>query len=70
MMIDFLSIIEDYFMCKLVGYDMVKMVVDKVYEEVGVGLQDVQVCELYDCFMVNELFIYEFFGLMMEGMVE
>ena len=42
----------------------------KVYEEAGLGPQDVQVCELHDCFTANELITYEALGLCKEGEAE
>lgn len=34
-----------------------------VYKQSGVGPNDVQVCELHDCFSANELCTYEALGL-------
>jgi sterol carrier protein 2 len=42
-------------MIKMVGYDMAKAAAKKVYEQTGIGPQDVQVVELHDCFTANEL---------------
>ena len=42
-------------MIKMVGYDMTASAASKVYEEAGLGPQDVQVCELHDCFTANEV---------------
>ena len=57
-------------MRKLVGYDMAKSAAEKVYAESGVGPEDVQVCELHDCFTANELLTYEALGLTGEGTAE
>jgi acetyl-CoA acetyltransferase len=57
-------------MRKLVGYDMAKSAAEKVYAEAGVGPEDVQVCELHDCFTANELLTYEALGLTGEGTAE
>jgi acetyl-CoA acetyltransferase len=39
----------------------------QVYEESGLGPDDVQVIELHDCFSTNELITYEALGLCPEG---
>jgi len=67
---DFESTLEDHSMRKLVGYDMAKVAAEKVYEEAGVGPEDVQVVELHDCFTANELLTYEALGLTGEGTAE
>ena len=38
-----------------------------VYEESGIGPEDVDVVELHDCFTVNEVVTYEGLGLCKEG---
>jgi sterol carrier protein 2 len=55
---------------KMVGYDLSVQAGKKVYEEAGLGPQDVQVCELHDCFTANELITYEALGLCKEGEAE
>ena len=67
---DFASTFEDHSMRKLIGYDMAKAAADAVYEKSGVGPDDVQVCELHDCFTANELLTYEALGLTPEGTAE
>jgi acetyl-CoA acetyltransferase len=52
---------------KLVGYDLTKTASQKVYEESGLGPEDVQVVELHDCFSANEMITYEALGLCEEG---
>ncbi|WP_019451426.1 lipid-transfer protein [Cupriavidus sp. BIS7] len=54
-------------MMSLVGYDMSKAAAKRVYEEAGVGPDDVDVVELHDCFAQNELITYEALGLCAEG---
>ncbi|XP_078484988.1 sterol carrier protein 2 isoform X2 [Ciona intestinalis] len=44
---------------KLVGFDMTKRAVDKIYEKTGLRASDAQVVELHDCFSANELITYE-----------
>ena len=57
-------------MIKMVGYDMTVNAGKKVYEQSGLGPEDVQVCELHDCFTANELLTYEALGLCKEGEAE
>ncbi|MCC5858949.1 MAG: lipid-transfer protein [Ectothiorhodospiraceae bacterium] len=54
-------------MISLVGYDMTVAASKQVYEAAGVGPEDVDVCELHDCFAQNELITYEGLGLCAEG---
>ena len=57
-------------MIKMVGYDMAKSCASKVYEQAGLGPDDVDVVELHDCFTANELLTYEAIGLCPEGEAE
>jgi acetyl-CoA acetyltransferase len=57
-------------MMTVVGYDMAKAAADQVYEEAGVGPEDIRVVELHDCFTTNELLTYEVLGLTPEGTAE
>ena len=54
-------------MSKMVGYDMTAAAATQVYEEAGIGPEDVDVVELHDCFTANELLTYEALGLSPEG---
>jgi sterol carrier protein 2 len=54
-------------MMRLVGYDMSRAAANNVYEQAGVGPQDLDVVELHDCFAHNELITYEALGLCPEG---
>jgi acetyl-CoA acetyltransferase len=67
---DFASSFEEKSMIKMVGYDMTKAAARKVYEEAGIGAEDVDVVELHDCFTANELLTYEGLGLCPEGGAE
>jgi sterol carrier protein 2 len=67
---DFRSSFDEESMIKMVGYDMTKAAAQKVYEETGVGPDDVDVVELHDCFTANELLTYEGLGLCPEGGAE
>ena len=57
-------------MIRLVGYDMAREAGRQVYEQAGIGPEDVDVIELHDCFAQNELFTYEALGLCPEGGAE
>jgi acetyl-CoA acetyltransferase len=52
---------------RIVGYDMSKEAARRAYEEAQVGIEDVDVIELHDCFSANELITYEALGLAEEG---
>lgn len=67
---DFTSTFDQGSMIKAVGYDMTAVAAKQVYEQAGVGPQDVDVCELHDCFTVNEVLTYESLGLTPEGTSE
>ena len=54
-------------MMQLVGYNMSKQAAAKVYQESGLGPDDLDVVELHDCFAQNELITYEALGLCPEG---
>lgn len=54
-------------MMRLVGYDMSRAAARKVYEQSGLGPEDLDVVELHDCFAHNELITYEALGLCPEG---
>lgn len=51
----------------LVGADMTRAAAHKVYEQSGLGPENVDVIELHDCFSANELITYEALGLCGEG---
>src|SRR6185503_12059691 len=51
---DYPSTFEEHSMIKMVGYDMAKNAAKKLYEQTGVGPEDVDVVELHDCFTANE----------------
>ncbi len=64
---DFPSTFEEKSCIKLVGADMTRAAAQKVYEQSGLGPEDVDVIELHDCFSCNELITYEALGLCEEG---
>ncbi len=51
----------------IVGSDMSKEAARQAYEEAGITADDVDVCELHDCFSANELITYEALGFAEEG---
>ncbi|MDP3699677.1 MAG: lipid-transfer protein [Hylemonella sp.] len=61
---------EAHDMREVVGYSMAKEAARQVYEQAGIGPQDVDVVELHDCFAQNELISYEALGLCPEGGAE
>jgi acetyl-CoA acetyltransferase len=63
---DFASSFKDSCI-KLVGQDMTRAAAEKVYQQSGLGPEDVDVVELHDCFSCNELITYEGLGLCGEG---
>jgi sterol carrier protein 2 len=71
---DYPSTFEARDMMQVVGADMSRAAADQVYEQAGIGPQDVDVVELHDCFAQNELITYEALGLCplggAEGFVE
>lgn len=57
-------------MREVVGFSMAKEAARQVYENAGIGPEDVDVVELHDCFAHNELISYEALGLCPEGGAE
>jgi len=51
----------------MIGVGMSRRAAQAVYDQAGIGPQDVQVIELHDCFSTNELITYESLGLCKEG---
>jgi acetyl-CoA acetyltransferase len=64
---DFKTTFSEKSSMKLVGYDMTKAAARRVFEQSGVGPENVDVVELHDCFSANELITYEALGLCGEG---
>ncbi len=64
---DFPSSFEEKSCIKLIGVDMTRKAAQDVYEQSGLGPEDVDVVELHDCFSANELITYEGLGLCEEG---
>jgi acetyl-CoA acetyltransferase len=51
----------------VVGKPMSRAAALAVYEQSGLGIEDVDVVELHDCFSVNELLTYEALGMCADG---
>ena len=54
----------------VVGKPMSAAAGRQVFEQSGLGIEDVDVIELHDCFTANELLTYEALGLCKEGEAE
>ncbi|MDB5967724.1 MAG: lipid-transfer protein [Hydrocarboniphaga sp.] len=67
---DYASTFEAGSMIKAVGSEMSKKAADAVYAQAGIGPEDIDVCELHDCFTANELLTYEALGFTPEGTAE
>lgn len=57
-------------MLSWVGSHMVRAAVGQVYEKAGVGPDDIDLCELHDCFAQMEVISYETLGFCPEGGAE
>jgi acetyl-CoA acetyltransferase len=64
---DMPSTFDEQSSIKIVGFDMSKEAARAALEEAQVGIDDVDVIELHDCFSANELITYEALGLAPEG---
>lgn len=62
MVTDMPSTFGEKSMIKLVGFDMSQKAAQQVYEAAGIGPEDIDLCELHDCFAQNELVTYEALG--------
>ncbi|WP_405481607.1 lipid-transfer protein [Streptomyces sp. NBC_00009] len=51
----------------VVGQPMSRAAATRVYEASGLGIEDIDVIELHDCFSVNELLTYEALGMCAPG---
>lgn len=51
----------------VVGRPMSRAAAAQVFEQSGLGIADVDVIELHDCFSINELLTYEALGMCAEG---
>ena len=57
-------------MREVVGFSMAREAARQVYEQAGIGPQELDVVELHDCFAHNELLSYEALGLCALGGAE
>ena len=64
---DFDSTLSEKSCIKLIGQDMTRKAAERVYQQAGLGPENVDVIELHDCFSTNELVTYEGLGLCEPG---
>jgi acetyl-CoA acetyltransferase len=57
-------------MREVVGFNMTREASQQVYEDAGIGADDLDVVELHDCFAQNEIITYEALGLCAVGGAE
>lgn len=60
---DLSSTFQESSCIKMVGFDMTRNAVNKLYQKTSMSPEDVDVVELHDCFSTNELLTYEALGL-------
>src|SRR6185437_4730174 len=70
MVTDYSSTFDTDDMMRVVGFDMARAAANRVYEQAGVGPEELDVTELHDCFAQNELITYEALSLCPEGCAE
>jgi len=70
MVTDFPGSFENKSCMSICGYDMTAAAAKAVYNESGIGPEEVKLVELHDCFTANELITYEGLGLTPEGTAE
>ena len=63
MVTDLKSTFDEKSCIKLIGSDMTKKAAEKVYQQSGLGPENLDVVELHDCFSTNEMITYEALGL-------
>jgi sterol carrier protein 2 len=64
---DFETTFSERSCIKLIGADLTRKAAEKVYQQSGLGPENVDVVELHDCFSANELITYESLGLCEPG---
>uniref|UniRef100_A0A0N4Z3C2 Sterol carrier protein 2 n=1 Tax=Parastrongyloides trichosuri TaxID=131310 RepID=A0A0N4Z3C2_PARTI len=57
------SVFKENSNIKMIGFDMIQKISQRLYKNTGITPNDVQVIELHDCFAPNELITYEAIGL-------
>ncbi|KAF7633893.1 hypothetical protein Mgra_00006755 [Meloidogyne graminicola] len=57
------SVFSEQSNIKMVGFDLIKRISERLYSKTGVDPSQIQVIELHDCFAPNELITYEALGL-------
>lgn len=61
------SFSDDTDCMRIVGSHMSREAANRAYREAGIGPEDIDVCELHDCFSTNEVITYEALGFAEEG---
>ncbi|MEA2167810.1 MAG: acetyl-CoA acyltransferase, partial [Solirubrobacteraceae bacterium] len=64
---DFASTFDEKSSIKVCGFDLSKAAAEQALEQAAVGIGDVDVIELHDCFSANELITYEALGIAAVG---
>jgi len=64
---DTASTFDGHDMMRVVGYDMTAAAAAQVYQQTGIGPEDLDTVELHDCFAHNEMITYEGLGLCPQG---
>ena len=64
------AVFEARDMREVVGASMARNAANQVYEEAGIGPEDIKLAELHDCFAHNELISYEALGFCRPGGAE
>lgn len=67
---DYAATFSEGSMMSVVGYEMSREAGRAVYDQAGVGPDEIGVVELHDCFSANELISYEALGLCAQGGAE
>ena len=70
MVTDYSSTFDTDDMMRVVGFDMARAAANRVYEQSGIGPDQVDVVELHDCFTTNEVLTYEALSLCPPGGAE
>uniref|UniRef100_A0A1I8ESB5 Sterol carrier protein 2 n=1 Tax=Wuchereria bancrofti TaxID=6293 RepID=A0A1I8ESB5_WUCBA len=64
------SVFAEHSSLKMIGFDMIRKLSNRLYQKTGLTPNDVQVIELHDCFAPNELISYEALGLCPVGNIK
>jgi acetyl-CoA acetyltransferase len=61
------STFADRSMIEVVGSGLSRSAAAQAFEQAGIGVEDIDVLEVHDCFSVNEILTYEAFGMCAPG---